>query len=163
MVSLWFIRMQSQSVCHRTKKAASAEDVLFYSQTERRNWDWGWRRRSSVWAHLCSSPFSGKERGPFICWKVGLVLHNYTQKKTQFFTIPLHQQDQTAFFPLDNPERYASLKQSPKGPRLPHCWEDPLQGWDDKAVDVLASPPTERESKQNCKVINQDCLWAEDM
>lgn len=81
---------------------------------------------------------------------MGLALHNYThthKKNPQFFTIPLHQQDQTAFFPLNNPDRYVSLKLSPKGPRLPHCREDPLQGWDDKAVDVLASPPTERASK----------------
>lgn len=68
------------------RKAASAEDV---PPTVR-----GLPRHLKT--HLCSSP-SWKEK-TLIHWKCDLFYT--TVHKTQFFAIPLHQQDPTAFFPL---------------------------------------------------------------
>lgn len=64
--------------------------------------------------HLCSSPLW--KRWPSYAEYVTCSTQLY--RKTQFFTIPLHQQDWTALFPLDNREWNESLTFSPSPPSL---------------------------------------------
>lgn len=141
MVYLWFIRMQKSL---DKKKAASAEEV----QSDWKGvWDWDWRHHSSIYTYTSVAVlFFGREEPSSAEKNVTCSTQLYT--KTQFFTIPLHQQDRTALFPLDNREWNKSLNILPKPPPPPTVWEDPLQGRDDKAVNVLASPPSESGSKQ---------------
>lgn len=76
------------------RKAASAEDVLPSVRL----------KKSFLRLHLNTplKQFFSENRGASSGENVTCSTQLYT--KTQFFTIPLHQQDRTAFFPLDNRE-----------------------------------------------------------
>lgn len=73
--------------------------------------------------------------------------------KTHSFTILYISRTQRRLFPLD----IWSSALNNFFPADPAASEDPLQVWDDKAVTVLVSPPTDVRS-ENCNVINKDCL-----
>lgn len=73
--------------------------------------------------------------------------------KTHSFTILYISRTQRRIFPLDIWN--SALKNFL--PADPAASEDPLQDWDDKAVTVLVSPPTDGGS-ENCNVINKDRL-----
>lgn len=73
--------------------------------------------------------------------------------KTHSFTILYISRTQRHLFPLD----IWSLALNNFFPADPAASEDPLQVWDDKAVTVLVSPPTDGGS-ENCNVINKDRL-----
>lgn len=75
------------------------------------------------------------------------------------FTISLHQQDHTAFFPLDNWEWNISLNNSlPLRPPLPSPLERILFKSGKIKLRKFSPLHPQIEREQNCKVINMDCL-----
>lgn len=80
-------------------------------------------------------------------------------RKKLVFTISLHQQDHTAFFPLDNWEWNISLNNSlPLRPPLPSPLERILFKSGKIKLRKFSPLHPQIEREQNCKVINMDCL-----
>lgn len=130
-------------------------------KTEQKMWSgcgslWSVREAASVWGSFLQRWRQG--RGFSMSTHLGLRFNNEigasnSLGKTHSLTILYISRTQRRLFPLD-------IWSSALNNFLPAdlaASEDPLQGWDDKAVTVLVSPPTDGGS-ENCNVINKDRL-----